>query len=182
MRWIWIAVSGCASGADTGESGAECTRPCIESPYHQCGAYRAASESLSCTALGVGVRIDDWTAYSVTSEAGALVELLRDGETLSGDCAGSVIIDRWTVDPEAEGCSLVEAVPQTCGALEAGIFWDTDVTGWSVEAITSEGGVLIPGAYTTQNRLFATCPEGVEMARVVSVLPDLSQVGIDEPW
>ena len=173
---LFTIMLGCGEPArDSGAEPAECSRPCVDSPYHRCGEYLAASESLSCSALAVGIAMDDWSAYSVEAD-GMPVEVIKADGILTGDCDGSALVRRWSVS-ESEGCAMVEAIPQTCAALAAGLLWDQDVAAWSVEAITDDGDVLLIDAYTTQNRIFGECPDGAEMARVVGILPDLGLVG-----
>ena len=177
---ILVLAAGCAEpSTDSGDAPPVCSRPCVDSAYHRCGEYLAASESLSCSALAVGIAMDDWSAYSVEAD-GVPVEVIKTDGILTGDCDGSALVRRWSVS-ESDGCAMVEAVPQTCAALAAGLLWDQDVAAWSVEAITDDGDVLLTDAYTTQNRIFGECPDGAEMARVVGMLPDLGMVG-GELW
>lgn len=182
MLWfLWVA---CSNGADTGEAVVDdCSRDCLDSPYHQCGAYVEAAESMSCQALAVGVAVDDWTAYRLTQD-GLPVASARVGSTLTADCDGSVLLEVWSVLDDEAGCSMVEAIPQSCAALAGGLAWDgADISGWVVEAITADGDVALTSAYTTQTRLYAECPKGVEQARVVGVLPDLADLGLGgEYW
>tara|TARA_R100000808_G_scaffold18911_1_gene41313 strand:+ start:780 stop:1322 length:543 start_codon:yes stop_codon:yes gene_type:complete len=178
MIWILLAAA-CSDGKDTAQEAPECARSCLDSPYHRCGAYIAQDESLSCSALKLGVAMDDWTAYSLTVDGSPIESVRLDGKLIA-DCEGSALLQVWSVDEDLEGCGMVESVPQTCAAVAGGLPWDADVTGWSVEAIGgSKGDVLLSGAYTTQNRLYAACPKGVEMVRVVGVLPDLNDIGAD---
>jgi hypothetical protein len=182
MRFILPLLLACGQPTDTGEvDDAVCARDCLDSPYHRCGAYVAGEESMSCTALAVGVAVDDWSAYLLTVD-GVPVPSLREDGTLTADCDGSALLQVWSVDEEESGCAMVEAIPQTCGAVEAGLAFDPDMTGWVVEAITAEGEAAIIGAYTTSNRLYATCPKGAEMARVIGVLPDLADAGLGEDY
>jgi len=166
---------------DSAEPELECARDCLDSPYHRCGAYRQQAESMSCQALAVGVGISDWTAYSLTLD-GEAVPSARVGGTLTADCDGSAILEVWSVDEDEPGCSMVEAIPQSCAALAAGLAWDSDVTGWLVEAVTADGDIAVTDAYTTHNRLYATCPKGATTARVVGVLPDLGDIGAEDYW
>lgn len=176
LTLLWFA---CAQGLDTGREVGECARSCIDSPYHRCGAYTAVDESLSCSALKLGVAVDDWTAYSLTQDGSALDSVRLDGKLIS-DCDGSALLQVWSVDESTPGCGMVEAVPQTCAAVAGGLPWDADVTGWAVEAIRGEeGDALLVDAYTTQNRIYAECPKGVDMVRVVGVLPDVGAIGIE---
>lgn len=173
---FWFA---CAAGVDTGAPVEECSRPCLDSPYHKCGAYIAHDESLSCQALKLGVAMDDWSAYSVTQDGAPLDTVKVDGKVIA-DCDGSALLQVWTVDEGAPGCAMAESIPQTCAAVAGGLPWDSDVTGWSVEVLGGDkGDVLLTDAYTTQHRLYAECPKGAEMVRVVGVLPDLGDVGGD---
>jgi len=177
---IFLLAAGCAEPSiDSGDAPPVCSRPCVDSPYHRCGGYLAVSESLSCSALAVGIAMDDWSAYSVEAD-GVPVEVLKRDGVLTGSCDGSALVRRWSVSDEP-GCAMVEAIPQTCDALAAGLLWDADVAGWSVEALTTDGDVLLADAYTTQARIYGECPDGASMARVVGVLPDLGMVG-GELW
>jgi hypothetical protein len=177
--YIFLMASCTEPSRDSGDEAPDCSRPCIDSPYHRCGEYVAVAESLSCSALAVGIAMDDWSAYSVEVD-GLPVDVIRRDGVLTGTCDGSALVRRWSVSDEP-GCALVESVPQSCEALSAGLLWDRDVTGWSVEAITSEGDVLISDAYTVQTRLYGSCPDGASMASVVGVLPDLGLVG-EQLW
>ncbi len=177
---LWIALWACSEPTQDTAEPVGCP-VCLDSPYHTCGGYVATSEGLSCAALSLGVAVSDWAAYSVTVD-GALIPTVRAGGRLHAACDGQAVINIWTVDPEAPGCGLVEAIPQTCGAIEAGVHWDPDVTGWAVEAMTPNGAELVIEAYTTQNRLFGVCPEEAKMVRVVGVLPDLEDVGAGPVW
>lgn len=176
---LWFLLLACSDGLDTAQPAPACARACIDSPYHRCGQYIAQDESMSCSALKLGVALDDWTAYSLTQDGSPIASVRLDGK-LVADCEGSALLQVWSVNDEAPGCAMVESVPQTCAAVAGGLPWDSDVTGWSVEAIGgSKGDVLLSGAYTTQNRLYAACPKGVDMVRVVGVLPDLGNIGAD---
>lgn len=179
---ITLLLLACSDGPDTASPTPDCTRSCLDSPYHRCGEYIAQDESLSCQALKLGVGMDDWTAYSLTQN-GSPVSSVKLGGKLIADCEGSALLQMWTVDESSPGCGMVEAIPQTCAAVAGGLPWDADVTGWAVEALGGEeGDVLLSDAYTTQNRIYAQCPKGVEMVRVIGVLPDLSQIGLGEDY
>jgi hypothetical protein len=112
---------------DSADEAPDCSRPCVDSPYHRCGGYVAVAESLSCSALAVGIAMDDWSAYSVEVD-GLPIDVVRRDGVLTGTCDGSALVRRWSVSDEP-GCALVESVPQSCEALSAGLLWDRDCCG-----------------------------------------------------
>ena len=106
-----------------------------------------------------------------------MVGLRRDGR-LVASCSSEATLEAW--DVAGEGCGMVEAIPQTCAALEAGLWWDEDVEAFTVEAITAGGALSLVDASTADQRLWArTCPTDVEWVLVSGALADLGDVGLE---
>jgi len=158
-----LLLWGCASASETGQriEAPQCERACLESEYHRCGELLQSRQLLACPDLAEGVPIEEETPYRLTDHLGDPVVGLRVDGRLVASCSGEATLEVWTVS--GEGCGLVEAIPQTCATLEAGLWWDQDVAAWSVEAITAGGALLLVDAYVADHRLWArTCPPEAE--------------------
>jgi len=175
-----LLLWGCSGASETGQriEAAQCERACLDSPYHRCGELLHSRQVLSCSALAEGVHIEEETPYRLTDQLGdPVVGLRRDGQ-LVASCSGEATLEVWLI--RGEGCGMVEAIPQTCEALEAGLWWDEDVEAFTVEAITAEGALSLVDAYTADQRLWArTCPTDVEWVLVSGALADLGDVGLE---
>ena len=161
-----LMTLGCNNALDTAQP-LECVTPCASGGVTTCGELAASSEGVSCQALDLGVTVSDQTAYSFTVD-GVPHPTTRENGHLYADCDGQAHLSTWTVD--GEGCSSVTAQSYLCAALAVGVPFTGYSAGWSVEAVTEAGGVLLSGATVTQSgTLTATCPEGAETAWVVGV-------------
>ena len=175
-----LLLWGCAGASETGQriEAPQCERECLDSPYHRCGELLQSRQVLSCSALAEGVHIEEETPYRLTDHLGdPVVGLRRDG-LLVASCSGQATLDVWLI--RGEGCGMVEAIPQTCAALEAGLWWDEDVEAFTVEALTAEGALSLVDAFVVDRRLWArTCPAEAEWVLVSGALGDVGDVGLE---
>ena len=174
-----LLLWGCSGASETGQriEAPQCERECLESPYHRCGELLQSRQLLSCSALAEGVPIQMETPYRLTDHLGDPVVGLRADGLLVASCSGEATLEAW--DVAGMGCGMIEAIPQTCGALEAGLWWDEDVEAFTVEAITDVGALSLVDAYVADRRLWArTCPADVEWVLVSGALADVGDVGL----